>query len=93
MTTTKSPTEIFAEQSRRLLPGEIFAQRAEALANQLKSNPYMDAFAKTVVSVGGPLYLAMEGYERYMQARNARTAQRVNRVNRNPSSRSGRREL
>ena len=96
MTTTKSPAEIFAEQSRRLLPGEIFAQRAEALANQLKSNPYMDTFAKTVVSVGGPLYLAMEGYDRYlayMQARNARTARQRVRINRNPSSRSGRREL
>ena len=92
MTTTKSPAEIFAEQSRRLLPGEIFAQRAEALANQLKSNPYMDTFTKTVVSVGGPLYLAMEGYERYMQA-NARTARQRVRINRNPSSRSARREL
>ena len=84
MTTTKSPAEIFAE-------------RAEALANQLKSNPYMDTFAKTALSIGGPLYLAMEGYDRYlayMQARNARTArQRVNRLNRNPSSRSRRGEL
>ena len=94
MTTTKSPTEILAEQSRRLLPGEIFAQRAEALANQLKSNPYMDTFTKTVVSVGGPLYLAMEGYERYTARQNARNArQRVNRINRNPSSRSGRGDL
>ena len=81
MTTTKSPAEIFAE-------------RAEALANQLKSNPYMDTFAKTALSIGGPLYLAMEGYDRYAARQNARNArQRVNRINRNPSSRSGRGDL
>ena len=81
MTTTKSPAEIYAE-------------RAEALANYLKSNPYMDAFAKTALSIGGPLYLAMEGYDRYAARQNARNArQRVNRINRNPSSRSGRGDL
>ena len=81
MTTTKSPAETFAQQ-------------AEALASQLKRNPYMDTIAKTVVSVGGPLYLAMEGYERYTARQNARNArQRVNRLNRNPSSRSGRGDL
>ena len=79
--TTKSPAETFAEQ-------------AEAVASYLKKNPYMDTLSKTVVSVGGPLYLAMEGYERYMARQNARNArQRVNRINRNPSSRSGRGDL
>ena len=81
--TTKSPAETFAEQ-------------AEAVASYLKKNPYMDTLSKTVVSVGGPLYLAMEGYDRYnaYMSRNARNVgQRVNRINRNPSSRSGRREL
>ena len=54
---------------------------------------WMDRYVKSLLAVGIPSYLAMEGYERYMQA-NARTArQRVNRINRNPSSRSGRRDL
>ena len=52
---------------------------------------WMDRYVKSLLAVGIPSYLAMEGYERYMQA-NARTArQRV--MNRNPSSRSGRRDL
>ena len=73
-------------------PAETFAEQAEAVASYLKKNPYMDTISKTIVSVGGPLYLAMEGYDRYMARQNAR-GQRVNRINRNPSSRSGRREL
>ena len=94
MTTTKSPTQQAESVATTKSPAEIFAERAEALANQLKSNPYMDTIAKTVVSVGGPLYLAMEGYDRYAARQNARNArQRVNRINRNPSSRSGRGDL
>ena len=55
---------------------------------------WMDRYVKSLLAVGIPSYLAMEGYERYLQARNARTArQRVNRINRNPSSRSRRGEL
>ena len=55
---------------------------------------WMDRYVKSLLAVGIPSDLAMEGYERYLQARNARTArQRVNRINRNPSSRSRRGEL
>ena len=55
---------------------------------------WMDRYVKSLLAVGIPSYLAMEGYERYLQAGNARTArQRVNRLNRNPSSRSRRGEL
>ena len=55
---------------------------------------WMDRYIKMVGSAAATGYLALEGYDRYMQARNARTArQRVNRINRNPSSRSGRRDL
>ena len=53
---------------------------------------WMDRYVKSLLAVGIPSYLAMEGYERYMQA-NARTARQRVRINRNPSSRSARREL
>ena len=53
---------------------------------------WMDRYVKSLLAVGIPSYLAMEGYERYMQA-NARTARQRVRINRNPSSRSGRRDL
>ena len=53
---------------------------------------WMDRYVKSLLAVGIPSYLAMEGYERYMQA-NARTARQRVRLSRNPSSRSARREL